>query len=164
MRTRTLIAFGAGGIGGAVVAHLFDPDRGRARRARLADQSRHQWRELQRDAGRQARYAAGVDEGQRRAATAVPPTGPPPDDATLADKVRSEVLGRADFGNFVIAVDAAAGAVHLRGEVPSDVAERIEAAVERVHGVTSVESFLHPPGTPAPNKARARSASSTPLR
>ena len=149
MRTRTLLALGVGGAAGAAITHLFDPDQGPARRARLGDQARRQWREIQ---GRSP-ARAGVPQGHGAA------DNPSPDDATLADKVRSEVLGKAEFGTYPIDVDVARGTVHLRGEVPTDVAERVEEAVERVAGVTSVESFLHPAGTPAPNKASARSAS-----
>jgi osmotically-inducible protein OsmY len=76
-----------------------------------------------------------------------------PDDATLAQKVRSEVLGREDFRHYGISVDATDGVVHLRGELPTPSRiDELVAAVSHVYGVRRVESYLHLPGAPAPNK------------
>jgi osmotically-inducible protein OsmY len=52
-----------------------------------------------------------------------------------------------------INVDACQGVIHLRGELPSPEAiDRVTRAVRRVAGVETVESYLHLPGQPAPNK------------
>ena len=76
-----------------------------------------------------------------------------PDDATLAQKVRSEVLGREAFRRYGISVDAADGVVHFRGELvtPTRIDELV-TAVTHVYGVRHVDSYLHLPGEPAPNK------------
>jgi hypothetical protein len=48
----------------------------------------------------------------------------------------------------------------LRGQLDTtEEMHRLEAAVGRVPGVTGVRSFLHVPGTAAPNKAAALAAS-----
>jgi osmotically-inducible protein OsmY len=75
---------------------------------------------------------------------------------TLAQKVRSEALGRAMFRGCSISVDTCDGVVHLRGELPStELAELLEHAVAQVPGVRKVESFLHLPGQVPPNKEAA---------
>ncbi len=163
-RAATVLTFAFGVILGAVVSHLFDPDRGHARRARLRDELGGHARRAARGAGgaarRRARYTAGRLEGARHGAMArLRPPEPEPDDALLAQRVRSEVLGRAEFAALGITLDAAAGVVTLRGEVPSGaVAERLAAAVRGVGGVAAVTSMLHEPGTPAPNKRDALEA------
>jgi osmotically-inducible protein OsmY len=81
------------------------------------------------------------------------------DDATLVDKVESEVLRGPNVPEG-ITVNAEDGIVVLRGEV--DTPERmteLAQAVLRVPGVAGVENLLHLPGEPAPNKARALEAS-----
>jgi osmotically-inducible protein OsmY len=77
----------------------------------------------------------------------------PADDHALADRVRSEALGRLEHaGN--LNIDVVDRVVTLRGEVadPDEVNE-IYDRVRRVPGVANVVNLLHPPGTPAPNKA-----------
>ena len=73
------------------------------------------------------------------------------DDATLKDKVESELFRDEHEIKGAINVNAQAGVVQLRGEVPSQ--DLIDALVERtrkIHGVREVESLLHTPATPAP--------------
>jgi osmotically-inducible protein OsmY len=79
------------------------------------------------------------------------------DDATLAHRIESEVLGTAPEG---ITMNAEDGIVVLRGEVDSpERMSELAQAVLRVPGVTGVENLLHLPGEPAPNKAPALEAS-----
>jgi len=162
MRIRDLAV---GAIGGALAAHLWDPDRGRARRARLRDQTagalRHGRRRLAREGRRRVRYSEGRARGLWHRVT--PHPHPTPDDATLAQKVRSEVLGRGRFHQLDVHVDAHDGVVHLRGEIPSR--ERIDEliqAVETLDEVHRVESYLHLPGEVAPNKQDAHLAELSP--
>src|SRR5204863_9553870 len=107
------------GVGlGAVVSHLFDPDRGHARRARARDQIAAAGRRVRRRAERatlgrvrHARdHAGGVVRGGLHMILRERP-----DDATLAQKVRSEVLGPRPVRG--VSVDASNGVVHLRGEL-----------------------------------------------
>ena len=73
------------------------------------------------------------------------------DDATLKDKVESELFRDEHEVKGAISVNAQEGIVQLRGELPSQ--ELIDALVSRtrqIHGVKDVESLLHLPGTEAP--------------
>jgi hypothetical protein len=73
------------------------------------------------------------------------------DDATLKNKVESELFRDEHEVKGSINVNAQHGVVQLRGEVPSQ--GLIDALVERtqkIQGVREVESLLHTPGTEAP--------------
>ena len=73
------------------------------------------------------------------------------DDATLKDKVESELFRDEHEVKGSISVNAQKGVVQLRGELPSQ--DLIDALVDRtrqIHGVREVESLLHLPGTEAP--------------
>ncbi|HEY8103130.1 MAG TPA: BON domain-containing protein [Gaiellaceae bacterium] len=73
------------------------------------------------------------------------------DDATLKDKVESELFRDEHEIKGAININAQQGVVQLRGEVPSQ--DLIDALVERtrkIHGVRDVESLLHTPATAAP--------------
>jgi osmotically-inducible protein OsmY len=73
------------------------------------------------------------------------------DDATLKDKVESELFRDEHEVKGSININAQEGVVQLRGEVPSQ--GLIDALVERtekIQGVREVESLLHTPGTEAP--------------
>jgi osmotically-inducible protein OsmY len=67
-----------------------------------------------------------------------------PDDATLVDKIRSEIFRDVDVPKGQININVEKGKVVLRGEV--DQPELIEQLVDRtrkVHGVEDVENLLH---------------------
>ena len=73
------------------------------------------------------------------------------DDATLKDKVESELFRDEHEVKGSISVNAQEGVVQLRGELPSQ--DLIDALVNRthqIHGVREVESLLHLTGTEAP--------------
>ena len=73
------------------------------------------------------------------------------DDATLKDKVESELFRDEHEIKGAVNINAQEGVVQLRGELPSQ--DLIDALVERtrkIHGVSEVESLLHLPGTQAP--------------
>ena len=73
------------------------------------------------------------------------------DDATLKDKVESELFRDEHEVKGSVSINAQEGVVQLRGELPSQ--DLIDALVERTHkiqGVREVESLLHTPGTEAP--------------
>jgi BON domain len=136
---------------GALAEYLLDPAAGRARRAKLRERSvaaaRRPVKRVGRTTGQKVTYLRGRVRG---AAHHLAPAHPVPDDRTLADKVRSEALGR--FGRHGLNVDAVDGVVTLRGQIEDgDTINDLVAAVERVHGVRRVENLLHPPHTTAPN-------------
>jgi osmotically-inducible protein OsmY len=82
------------------------------------------------------------------------------DDTTLSHKIESEVMSRADVPKGKIAVNVEDGVASLRGEVDSpEQMTSIAQDVLGVPGVIGVENYLHLPGEPPPNKARAMRAS-----
>lgn len=73
------------------------------------------------------------------------------DDATLKDKVESELFRDEHEVKGSISVNAQQGVVQLRGELPSqDLIDALVARTQQIHGVKEVESLLHTPGTEAP--------------
>jgi osmotically-inducible protein OsmY len=73
------------------------------------------------------------------------------DDATLKDKVESELFRDEHEVKGAININAQEGVVQLRGEVPSqDLIDVLVEKTEKIQGVREVESLLHTPGTEAP--------------
>ena len=73
------------------------------------------------------------------------------DDATLKDKVESELYRDEHEVKGAISVNAQKGVVQLRGELPSqDLIDALVARTRQIHGVKEVESLLHLTGTEAP--------------
>ncbi len=73
------------------------------------------------------------------------------DDATLKDKVESELFRDEHEVKGAISVNAQEGVVQLRGELPSqDLIDALVDKTRQIHGVRDVESLLHLPGTEAP--------------
>jgi osmotically-inducible protein OsmY len=131
--------------------YYFDPQRGRRRRAMSRDRAAGA---LRRNLKRSKSHLRGialayVGKGQRLAHIA--DRHGPFDDATLADKVQSEVFRDHRVPKGHVNVNAERGVVYLRGEVPtSELIERLESATRRVAGVVDVENRLHLPGERAP--------------
>ena len=160
---RVVVIAACSAASGAIAAHLLDRDRGRSRRARLMSRARAVPRRSVKRAisftRHRASYVAGVAHGMwhrlvhRRGVA-------PPDDATLVQKIRSEVLGSEPFSHWSLSVDAVDGRVTIRGVLaePAD-SEALAARIRRVAGVRDVANFVHAPGTPAPNKQAALATS-----
>ena len=73
------------------------------------------------------------------------------DDATLKDKVESELFRDEHEVKGAINVNAQQGVVQLRGELPSqDLIDTLVDRTKKIHGVRDVENLLHTPGTEAP--------------
>lgn len=147
----------AAGIG-AAIAYFADPDNGRSRRARAKDQLQAKMRGRQRQAEQLARHAENVAAGQAAQARGAGQPRPT-DDVDVVHAVKQALSGlgvpTSDF-----TVDVVDGTAALRGQVPTgDDKTKVEQAVGRVPGVQRVESWLHLPGEPAPNKASALQAS-----
>jgi osmotically-inducible protein OsmY len=72
------------------------------------------------------------------------------DDATLAQKVQSEIFRPADAPKGNVNVNVVEGIVQLRGELARpELTEDLVDKVRGIQGVRDVESFLHLPKTPA---------------
>lgn len=141
-------------LAGAGLAMLLDPARGRARRARLADQAAATVRRGVRTSERVARRVTSEVSGRIAAVQHAGEEGDPfPDDVTLADRVQSELFRDASVPKGQINVNVERGIVVLRGEVPSDeMRGDLVTRVESMTGVWAVKNLLHLPGEPAPTE------------
>jgi osmotically-inducible protein OsmY len=142
--------FALGTALGALLAYFFDPQNGRRRRALFIDRAGA----AARSGGRQAAQArAGVTAQAYSVAQQVQHRQEEPkdlDDATLADKVRTQIFRDADAPKGDVLVNVQNGVVQLRGEVEPDLIDELVAETRKVQGVRDVENLLHTPGTQAP--------------
>lgn len=153
-----LLAAAAAAVG-ATAALLLDPARGRARRARLADQGAAAARRASREAGRAARRVQSDAAGKLEAVRHGNGAGASNDDVTLADRVRTELFRGQKIPKGSINVSAENGRVVLRGEVADDaMRSEVIRRVERVKGVSTVDDMLHESGQPAPTRERTTAA------
>ncbi|MEP6468868.1 MAG: BON domain-containing protein [Chloroflexota bacterium] len=136
---------------GAAAALLFDPDRGHSRRVRLTDQAGALVRRTRRSVGRQRRLLLSRTAGRIAALRARGHASSPANDATLKERIESELLRDRAIPKGAININAEQGIVVLRGEVP-DAAMRakLEERAAAIRGVRYVENLLHLPGEPAP--------------
>jgi osmotically-inducible protein OsmY len=154
------MSFLTGGAIGALLAYLFDPARGRARRHQVRDRASATARRGVRRAGRTGRYLASDAQGLKERLAHRAPEDTAPNDPTLAHAVESRLFQDADVPKGRINVSAEGGVVVLRGvaDTPDQIKD-LEKRARKVPGVMDVENLLHLPGTPAPNKDEAREAS-----
>jgi hypothetical protein len=152
-----------GAIVGAAVVYLFDPEKGRARRALLADwlgaRARRGWRTVNQISARTGTTAAAFPQRMVQLRSVRPR---PADDLTLRDRVESEVFRNPDLPKGQINLDVESGVVTIRGQVENAYQiANVEKAVLKVPGVAGVENLLHVDGTPAPNKSQSRKSVSS---
>jgi osmotically-inducible protein OsmY len=142
---------------GAALAYLFDPERGTARRHQLRDQALARARRTAGDVDRQARFTQGRVEGM--AARAHGGGEFHPESQTDLREHLRQVVAEQPFATNDVTVDVVDGVAALRGQVgtPEEI-NALRSVVAGVDGVDRVESYLHLPGTPAPNKAEAMQA------
>jgi osmotically-inducible protein OsmY len=141
------------GAAGAAAAYIFDPDRGRTRRAQARDQLVSRARRARRDLDKRARYAAGTATGIAKRATGAGSGRESLVDASLARKVESVIFRPEDAPKGRVSVNAEDSVVFLRGEVETQ--DQIDALVhsaQNVEGVNEVRNLMHLPGEPAPSK------------
>jgi osmotically-inducible protein OsmY len=143
--------FAIGAALGALLAYLFDRQNGRRRRHELVDRAGGRIRAGKRQAVRTGRHVAAGAYGVKQKVTHLNEEPKDYDDATLADKVRSEVFRDPHLPKGDVNVNVQEGVVQLRGEVerPELIDELVEQT-RKVRGVRDVENLLHLPGTEAP--------------
>jgi osmotically-inducible protein OsmY len=140
--------FALGTALGALIAYFFDPESGRRRRHVTYDRTTAFFR---RRGGRTARAVASQAYGVSQQVQHLREEPKEFDDATLANKVRSEALRGEEIPVGEISVNVQNGVVQLRGQVQRP--ELVDTLLERtrkVQGVVDVENLLHLPGTEAP--------------
>ena len=147
----TLILAGLAGGAGAAIAYLLDPDRGRARRAVARDRLGAILRRGVRQAERASRTASAQAQGLTQRIGHLREATPILDDASLAEKVSSELFRDQSIPKGQINLNVERGVVVLRGqlETPEQIDE-IESRVRRIPGVWDVQNLLRVPGLPAP--------------
>ena len=145
-----LVTASLGAALGAVTALLLDPARGRARRAQLVDRSASVGRHAIHAGQRQLRHLGSLITGKLSAIRALGEPSEWANDATLKERVESELLGDPNVPKGTININAEQGIVVLRGEVPDEAMRaRLEERAGHVRGVWYVENLLHLPGEPA---------------
>jgi hypothetical protein len=143
---RNPIAFAVGLGSGAVACYFLDPSQGRRRRHQARDRALSIAREGTRGAGRRVVRTARLVRGRAIGAAHRDGHGTELDDASLADKVRSEALRDHEVPKGQVNVNVEHGTVVLRGQLTSQ--EQIDHLIketEHVDGVRSVKSLLHTP-------------------
>ena len=144
MRTIFSLALGAA-AGAATVQFLHSRDKARA----LAGSMQTTATSTVSAAQTRAHHATNQMKGPVHAVT--PHKHEEMDDATLADRVRSEIFRAHDAPKGSVSVDVQAGVAYLRGEVPDPHwIDRLGTSTRKVEGITGVKNLLHTPGTPTP--------------
>jgi osmotically-inducible protein OsmY len=126
---------------GAALAYFFDPQSGRRRRHVARDKAVSLFRRKGRHAARAV--AAETRALSMKARHVREANKPQPNDATLVQKVESEVFRDPSIPKGRINVNAENGVVFLRGEVDSpELIKSLEHATQEVKGVRGVENLL----------------------
>ena len=152
-----------GGIGvGSLLSYLFDPSRGRQRRARTRDKAVHALHEGPREAQRLQIMLTNRARGlacRLRAALLDEPAS----DEVIKERTRT-ALGRVCSHAHAIEVSVADGEVVLSGPIIERERARVLRDVSRVRGVRAVHDQLarhvHPGSVPGLQGGRARPSSS----
>jgi osmotically-inducible protein OsmY len=151
-----------GGVTGAFVAFLTDPQRGKARRAQLADQGAATIRHAAREAERAVRAVTSTAEGKLEALAESGTRVGPTDDVTLRDRAESTLFRDPKVPKGSINISAERGILVLRGEVPdARMRNKLGREAEKIEGVWGVHNLLHLPGEPAPDEVAAAATSAT---
>jgi osmotically-inducible protein OsmY len=140
------------GAAGAALVYFFDPDRGRRRRNMARDRIVAAFRGQYNRAERLRRAASAEAYGLKQKVTHPRAEDEaPPNDATLTQRVESEVFRDPNIPKGRVNINAEEGVIVLRGELDRpDQIQAIEAAVRKVPGVLDVRNLLHLPTTATP--------------
>jgi osmotically-inducible protein OsmY len=137
---------------GATLMYFFDPQRGRTRRAKLADKFVKLANRGTGKAEQTGRYVGARAHGLTQRVKHAGSGEPPPSDEALADKIRSEVLTRHQYPRGQLNVSVAGGIAELRGTLEDRKAiAALEQEVRKLSGVLDVRNLIHLPDEPAPN-------------
>lgn len=142
-----------GALGGALATYLLDPQRGRTRRARYADQAAALARRVTNNAPHAVRQVgstvAGKIKGLRASGNGQADLG----DASLANKIETELFRDPEIPKGKININVEESVVVLRGEVDTAAQRRkLQKQAATIAGVNRVENLLHLPGERAPEE------------
>lgn len=138
--------------GGALLAFLLDPDRGRTRRALAADRLGGTGRRLGRRLDRLGRRVTATVAGLRERAAHEGEGSADLDDAALAHRVETELFRDQAVPKGQMNINVENGVAVLRGAVDDEaMIAAVERKVLRIPGIVGVRNLLHRAGTPAPN-------------
>jgi hypothetical protein len=147
-----MVALGV--IAGAGMMYLFDPARGRSRRARARDKAYGTINDLSKDVGHTVRNFGNRVEGLL-AETAALLRHENVTDEVLVARIRTK-LGRAVRHPHGVVVTAVDGHVRLSGVLPAEDISKAVKAARAVCGVTDLESDLQArPGEPTAGESRS---------
>ena len=142
--------FAIGTALGALLAYFFDPQNGNRRRKLAVDRTAGFLRSRSRETARTGRGVAAEAYGVSQKVQHRKEEPKSFDDATLANKVRSEALRGDEVPAEAVNVNVQNGIVQLRGEVQQpELIDELDRRVRAVQGVREVENLLHLPGTEA---------------
>ncbi len=131
-----------GGLGlGAALMYLFDPERGRRRRARIHDRAVGAWHDVEQSAGKTARDLAHRGQGLLAHARSCFQGEEAVEPDVLEQRVRSEI-GRVVSHPGSIDVSCYDGSVVLMGLILEKELHPLLDAVRKVKGVKSVTDWL----------------------
>lgn len=133
-----LTKMAAVGIGSALIAYLFDPERGKGRRARLSDQTRSRLRKVQDATRQQMEYQSNRLKGLAHELKSDGPSADLDDDL-IRQKIKSEVIGPAQLAN--VEIDVRNGVVTLSGDIEESQYRRLARDIAKVPGVESVDQL-----------------------
>lgn len=152
----------AAAAAGAITAFLADPARGRARRARFADQAGAVLRRGWRRAGQRVRSLGSTAEGLLEARAEGGRRVGPTDDVTLRDRAETSLFRDPSVPKGSINLSVERGVLVLRGEVPTEaMRDRLVHEAMAIDGIWSVRNLLHLPGEPAETAEPMVEAAST---
>jgi osmotically-inducible protein OsmY len=124
------------GIGTALVAYLFDPERGKGRRAKLRDQTKSRIRKVQDATRRQVEFQSNRVMGLAHELMSED-ASPVLDDDLILQKVKSEVIGPAQLPS--VEVDVRNGVVTISGDIDDAQYRRLAIEIGKISGVESVD-------------------------
>ena len=134
-----LAKMAAVGIGSALIAYLFDPERGKGRRARALDQAKSRMKRLQEAAERKMEYQSNRLQGLKH--DLLPDDSPDHDlgalgDDELREKIKSELIGPSQVS---VDVEVQGGKVTLVGELEEGQYRDLEKRILKMSGIDSVD-------------------------
>ena len=147
------------GVIGAALAYFLDPNTGARRRNVTRDRIGATLRRFGRRSEKLVEYVGGRAYGVVQETVPHQHDNPNPDDLTLRDRVESEIFRDPSIPKGQINLSVVEGIVELHGQLGSqEEIDRLIKAVQNIPDVEGVRSYLHLPGTPAPDKADALKA------